>query len=332
MKNKHFLARLFLVLCLVCSYAWASGYALRNIQSGESLASIAQLYNISVDALMSFNELDSELIHPGTVLKIPYTAATGGIAEIAPTLPPGFRSHTLARGESLSSLSDDYRLSLDALIGANPNISSLDQLPMGIELLIPPSEGLVITLQAGEQLTEIIREYGLDPVTIMNINKFTSPSQIGPGAMVFLPGVEPTRALERLARVRAEENRYIWPVHGRITSYFGRRNLGMGTASFHSAIDVAAPTGTAVVASRSGTVSEVGWSDRGYGNLVKIRHAGGAETWYAHNSKIYVSEGEHVEQGETIAAVGSTGLSTGPHLHFELHEQDEAIDPLTYLR
>lgn len=330
--KRHFFINLALVLCLAFSSASASGYALRTIQEGESLGFIADLYNIPVSALMSFNGLENEVIHPGFVLKVPYTAATGGIAEVAPTLPPGFRSHTLAAGESLSMITDKYDLSLEAVVGANPNISSLDQLPMGIELLIPPFEGLVITLRENEKLVDIIREYRLDPVAVMKVNEFNSPSQIKPGVIVFLPGVEPTRALERLARVREEENRYIWPVHGRITSYFGRRNLGMGTSSFHRALDVAAPTGTAVIAARSGTVIEAGWSDNVYGNLVKIRHSGGAETWYAHNSKIYVSVGEHVMQGEPIAAVGSTGLSTGPHLHFELHEQSEAIDPLTYLR
>jgi murein DD-endopeptidase MepM/ murein hydrolase activator NlpD len=149
--------------------------------------------------------------------------------------------------------------------------------------------------------------------------------------MVFLPNVKPTESLERLAKVREEENRYVWPIHGRITSYYGRRNLGMGTSSFHSAIDVAAPMGTPVAASRSGTVIYAGWSNRGYGNLIKIQHAGGAETWYAHNSKILVSVGQYVKQGEIISRVGTTGLSTGPHLHFELHEGGKAIDPLSYL-
>jgi murein DD-endopeptidase MepM/ murein hydrolase activator NlpD len=150
--------------------------------------------------------------------------------------------------------------------------------------------------------------------------------------MLFLPGVEPQAALERLARVREEENRYIWPLHGRITSYFGRRNLGMGTSSFHRGVDVAAPTGTPIVAARSGTVVFAGWSTSGYGYLVRIRHQGGDETWYGHHSSVLVSVGESVRQGETIGLVGSTGISTGPHLHFELHEGGSAVDPLGHLR
>lgn len=325
------------VLVLACTLlgmpiGWASGYALRVVEQGDSLALIAERYRLPVETLMSFNNLKVELLHPGDILKIPYAAATGGIAELAPVPPPGFSSYTLRSGETLSDVSGRFGLSLDALVGANPDISSLDQLPAGLELLIPPSEGLVITLLEHENLLDIVSEYGLDPIVVVRANDFDSPADIRPGKLIFLPGVEPTRALERLARIREEENRYIWPVHGRITSHFGRRNLGMGTSSFHSAIDIAAPSGAAVVASRSGTVVAAGWSNRGYGNLVKLRHPGGAETWYAHNSAVYVSVGDRVKQGETIAAIGSTGLSTGPHLHFELHEEGRALDPLSYLR
>jgi murein DD-endopeptidase MepM/ murein hydrolase activator NlpD len=106
----------------------------------------------------------------------------------------------------------------------------------------------------------------------------------------------------------------------------------MGTAAFHRGLDIAAPTGSTIVAARSGTVTFAGWSDRGYGNLVKVRHAGGAETWYAHASRILVRVGQSVSQGDPIALVGSTGLSTGPHLHLELHVGGIAIDPLGELR
>jgi murein DD-endopeptidase MepM/ murein hydrolase activator NlpD len=150
--------------------------------------------------------------------------------------------------------------------------------------------------------------------------------------LVFLPGVRPSEALARLQMVREEENRYIWPLHGRLTSYYGARNLGMGTSSFHRGIDIAAPSGTPVAASRSGTVTYAGWSNQGYGNLVKVRHAGGDETWYGHFSSITVSVGEHVSQGEVVGRVGSTGISTGPHLHFELHVGGRALDPLGTLR
>lgn len=328
MRNKIVLG---LLAVTAFTSAFADGYALRVVQLGDSLGAIAQLYNLSVDTLLSYNGLTSELLQPGDVLKIPYPEATGGIAEVAPKPPLGFTTHTLREGESLSALASTYGLPLEALIGANPDLSSLDRLPAGIELLIPPSEGLVITLQEGESLLDTLQAYGVNPLSVVRANKLTSPGDLQAGTLLFLPGVKPTAALERLARVREEENTYLWPLQGRITSYFGRRNLGMGTASFHRAIDIAAPSGTPITAARSGVVVYAGWSEQGYGNLVKLQHPGGAETWYAHFSKIQVALGQTVAQGDTLGLVGSTGLSTGPHLHFEVHEAGQAVDPLSFL-
>lgn len=330
MNISRVLSLMFLVFL---SVVWAEGaYGIRVVQAGDSLGSIANRYNISVSVLMNYNSLESEVIHPGDVIRVPYTQATGGVAEIAPRPPVGFATHTLQEGESLSEVASHYGITVKALIGANSDISSMDQLPSGIELLIPPSEGLVITLERGQNIVDLLKHYDIDPIAFVEVNEIRTPLDLRAGKMVFLPGVEPTEALERLARVREEESRYRWPVYGKLTSYFGRRNLGMGTARFHAGIDIAAPAGTPIMAARSGTVTYAGWSNRGYGNLVKIRHAGGDESWYAHQSKLYVSVGQSVRQGETIGLVGSTGLSTGPHLHLEIHEAGKAIDPLSYLQ
>ncbi|UCH26173.1 MAG: LysM peptidoglycan-binding domain-containing M23 family metallopeptidase [Trueperaceae bacterium] len=322
----------FMLLFLSFPIGFASGYALKKIESGDTLGELASRYDVPLDVLMSFNDLDSVTIFPGQMIKIPYIQARGGVAAFAPNPPPLFKRHTLAAGETISGVIQRYGLTVPSLVGANPDLSSLDRLPVGIELLIPPAEGLVVTLQEEETLPDIISRYDIDPITLAKANELYSLSDVSSGMMLFLPGVKPVESLERLARVREMENRYIWPVHGRITSYFGRRNLGLGTSNFHRGIDIAAPYGTLVVASRSGTVSFAGWSSQGYGKLVKIRHPGRAETWYAHNSEILVRPGQFIDQGEVIARIGSTGISTGPHLHFEVHEGNRADDPLSFLR
>lgn len=316
---------------LLAAPALADGYALRRVQPGDTLGSIAAAYGVGVDVLMNYNGFEGELIHPGDLLKIPYIRATGGIAEPAPRPPAGFREHVLRPGETLSGLAGRYGITVEALVGANPDISSLDRLPEGVELLIPRSEGLVVTLGQVGDLELLLQEHGVSPLEVARANDIRSLEDLQPGMLLFLPGVKPVQALERLARVREEELRYIWPLHGRLTSYFGRRNLGMGTSSFHRGIDIAAPHGTPVVAARAGTVVEAGWSTRGYGNLIRIRHHGGDETWYGHFSTLLVSEGQYVEQGQNIGLVGSTGISTGPHLHLELHESGSAVDPIAFL-
>jgi murein DD-endopeptidase MepM/ murein hydrolase activator NlpD len=117
---------------------------------------------------------------------------------------------------------------------------------------------------------------------------------------------------------------FIWPVNGPITSGFGPR-----WGSFHEGIDIGAPCGTPIHAAASGTIIYSGWMD-GYGNFVIIDHGNGLATAYGHQSAIYVSGGS-VSQGQTIGAVGSTGHSTGCHLHFEVRVNGNPVDPLGYL-
>ncbi|HWH15359.1 MAG TPA: peptidoglycan DD-metalloendopeptidase family protein [Miltoncostaeaceae bacterium] len=117
----------------------------------------------------------------------------------------------------------------------------------------------------------------------------------------------------------------IWPAAGTFTSPFGPR-----WGRMHEGIDIAVPTGTPVSAAAAGRVISSGWSG-GYGNLVVIDHGGGIATAYAHNSRLLVSPGQSVGQGTTIALAGSTGHSTGPHVHFEVRVNGAAVDPMRYL-
>ncbi len=121
------------------------------------------------------------------------------------------------------------------------------------------------------------------------------------------------------------------PTTGEITSSFGwRTHPVLGYQRFHAGIDVGADYGTTIYAADQGTVIFAGWYG-GYGNAVIIDHGGGITTLYGHTSELYVVEGQTVQRGQPIAAVGSTGLSTGPHLHFEVRENGEPVDPIAYL-
>jgi murein DD-endopeptidase MepM/ murein hydrolase activator NlpD len=123
-----------------------------------------------------------------------------------------------------------------------------------------------------------------------------------------------------------------WPVSGPITSPFGwRRSPFGGGSDFHPGIDIGVPTGTTVKAAAAGTVIMAQWYD-GYGNYVLIDHGGGISTGYAHNESFYVSVGQKVERGQAIAASDSTGMSTGPHVHFEVRRKGKPTDPLPWLR
>jgi murein DD-endopeptidase MepM/ murein hydrolase activator NlpD len=151
------------------------------------------------------------------------------------------------------------------------------------------------------------------------------PSALGKIVSPELPPLGPVE--NYLPRNPGRFSGYIWPTRGVLTSGYGWR-----WGRMHRGIDIAGPVGTPIVAAASGTVITSGWNSGGYGYMVEIQHADGSITLYAHNNRLLVREGQYVEQGEQIAQMGSTGYSTGPHSHFEVHLPGQgAVNPMAYL-
>jgi LysM repeat protein len=182
-------------------------------------------------------------------------------------------------------------------------------------------DGAYYKIRQGESLWEISRRYRISMNSLITFNNIRNPAKIQAGQKLFIPGVTDL----------AKGPDFIWPVRGRLTSKFGYRQHPMGGGrKFHRGIDVAAPVGKSVLAAKSGKVTYA--SRRGtLGLTVIIDHKDGFQTIYGHNSKILVKVGQKIEQGQQIAQVGSTGLSTGPHVHFEIRKGGRAVDPLPYL-
>ncbi|NLB18865.1 MAG: peptidoglycan DD-metalloendopeptidase family protein [Syntrophomonadaceae bacterium] len=141
-----------------------------------------------------------------------------------------------------------------------------------------------------------------------------------------------SEANNRIDIIRATPNH--WPLEGRITSTFGYRSSPFSRSQrkteMHNGIDIAAPRGTDICAAADGVVVKAQWLS-GWGRIIKIRHGGGFVSWYAHNSVNLVEVGDRVNKGQVISKVGSSGRSTGPHLHFTVEKNGKAIDPMTYL-
>jgi murein DD-endopeptidase MepM/ murein hydrolase activator NlpD len=216
-------------------------------------------------------------------------------------------------------------------------------------------------VQEGETLYRIARQYGVDLDELMDLNQISDPRTLAVGRELALPprresaGGTPTRAASAqvqapasgaprdssaggvsreaptspAASVRSAPSgdapSFIWPVKGVVYSRFGARG-----ASRHDGIDIAAPEGTPILAAAEGEVIYSG-VQRGYGNLVILRHVGGLVTIYAHNRENLVREGDRVGKGQTIGKVGRTGRATGPHVHFEVRRGTKPIDPQTVL-
>ncbi len=159
------------------------------------------------------------------------------------------------------------------------------------------------------------------------------------GNIVLLQSVLPEQkeALQRLIK-EAEEYRCeleatpsIWPAQGRVSSTYGLRTHPItGRREFHYGLDIAAPMGDPVFAAARGEVTEAAYR-RGLGNVIIIEHGYSYSTLYAHLSAFHVEEGDHVEKGEEIGCIGSTGFSTGPHLHYEVHQNGAPVDPEKFL-
>ena len=235
-----------------------------------------------------------------------------------------FHLHRVQEGETLWDIARRYRTDVNAIASAN-GLYEVDYIRPGQVLEVPDRPGVVHTVQAGETLWEISRIYGVSVAAIQEANGLESADRLLPSTRLFIPGVSGP-VLERLVVGGRLQRAFSWPARDRISSRFGWR-----WGRLHEGIDIAVPAGTPVRAAAPGRVVFAGWGG-GYGYLVSIDHGSGVVTRYAHNSRLAVRVGQRVARGQIIAYSGSTGNSTGPHVHFEIRFRGRPVDPLRYLR
>ncbi len=178
-----------------------------------------------------------------------------------------------------------------------------------------------ITVRSGDTLSSIANRAGVSVSTLRDLNNI-SGDKIRIGQTLQTSGRS-----NNSSSVSSRYERPLWPLMGTITQRYSYRGPKRG----HAGIDLAAPTGTPVYAALSGTVTFSGWNPFGFGQLVKIRGIDGREYYYGHNSRRLVRVGQRVRQGQMISRVGSTGNSSGPHLHFEVHSGNRIINPFGIL-
>ena len=198
--------------------------------------------------------------------------------------------------------------------------------------------------EAEELINEIKEQNNSEDIDLSIVEKYTQNEEEANTSdlEVAKANVQETvqTAIEEIEQQKEEEERWnalpsingiklaVTPIEGRITSRYGVRSSIR--KSTHTGLDISAVQGTAIKVIADGTVTAASYNGS-YGNLVKVDHENGVETWYAHTSKMYVKKGDTVKAGDVIAAVGSTGNSTGPHLHLEIRVNGEHVDPQDYL-
>lgn len=238
-------------------------------------------------------------------------------------------------GDTVQGIAASFGVQPETIMWANPAIEDLpDLLRIGQEVVVLPIDGVYHEVKEGDTLGSIAAKYKVDVSTITGAanewNGLQPPNYtISVGMKLIVAGGTKPYVAKLVTAYNGPvpsgahgTGRFQWPVVGRITQdyWYG-----------HRALDIAAPIGTPIYAADSGFVTFVGWTDVGYGNLTRIDHGNGFATYYAHQSAFNVVLGRAVQRGQLIGYVGSTGHSTGPHLHFEIRTSDGPLNPRFYL-
>lgn len=262
-------------------------------------------------------------------------------------------TYTVQAGDTTSAIALRQGMSLSDLLAMNPDVEA-DKLWIGQELTVRQSVPYLgvrtVDQVTYEEVVEPPVEYVDDDTMYQGDTKVLDPGAEGldrvTAQITYISGTEDHRdiletqvltptATKVVAQGTKERPKtmpkgyFIWPVSGRITSNYGGRSI-FGTYNFHGGIDIAVAYGTSVKAADGGTVTTAGYKGS-YGYCVIIDHGNGKSTLYAHNSKLLVSVGDKVYQGQTIAKVGTTGRTTGPHCHFEVRINGNQQNPRNYL-
>ena len=250
-------------------------------------------------------------------------------SEIEPPRVSGILTHVVVDGETVADVAASLGVSVENVRASN-RLYDDEPLQPG-DVVYGSAEGVVHTIQAGQTLTDIAITYSVPVETIAQANGITPSETIYAGERILIPDVERTFWDDVVELSKGKDTRFIWPLQGEVLSGFGwREHPVLRTWHHHDGIDIDVPEGTIVHAASSGEVYFTG-EQAGYGTTVIIAHPGGFYTIYGHLSVVYVHQGQFVEVGQGIAESGNTGISSGPHLHFEVRNGEFPVDPIRYL-
>ena len=277
------------------------------VKEGDTVSSIAQNFNVIVGTILWNNNLtERQYIRPGDSLKIP--PVSGIIA-------------TAKSGDTLAKIATRYGGDADEI--ATFNRINGDKLALGTELIIPggkPPEIEQTRTQILARRDDILR-------STENTATKSSIKTITPKSTILADLVSPASTAKKpqdLDTTDAPKTRLLWPTSGHvITQYYGWK---------HTGVDIDGDYSSPLYASADGVVQTAGWNSGGYGLQIVIDHPNAIKTRYAHASKLFVKVGDVVKKGQVIAMMGTTGRSTGTHLHYEVYVNNKRANPLTYIR
>lgn len=317
---------------------WSRGRLGRPLAS-LSIMVVAFTVFLFGEVLNSSKLVNSQEVNPAYLVSVVDIIPRKNI--VTTTLPENRKRteplvYNVEPGDNLSIIGNKFKVSTDALSYVN-NLSDNSYLKVGQEIVIPPISGLVHTVKSGDTLQLIAEKYDVAAQAIADFNYILDTSKLAVGTELLVPGAKVPRievpvipsyisTSRPIIDTSASKGWGFWPSSVRIiTQYY---------SWYHNGLDIACPIGAAMpplYASSGGTVIRSGWDPWGLGLHVRIDHGNGYETVYGHMSRIDVSYGEKVAKGEVIGYMGSTGNSSGPHVHFMVRYNGTAQNPLNYI-
>ena len=241
--------------------------------------------------------------------------------------------YTVQTGDIIGKIAEKFNVSANTILWEN-NLSWRSTIKPGLKLNILPNSGINHEVKSGDTVLAIAKKYQIEAQDIVFSNKLANAGDIKKGDLLFIPGgIKPAtvkssytsrQTITYLPPASTDSGtKLLWPLNShRITQYY---HWG------HHALDVGDKTGNPIYASESGKIERSGWN-KGYGYNIVINHGNGLKTLYAHASSLLVNAGETVSRGQTIALIGSTGWSTGPHIHYEVRVNGAKQNPLNYIK
>lgn len=320
-----------ILFILACGYSIYSALNYRNNQAEisemqqstelqqEQLLSLSKKASTLAEELQNLTQMETELriqagVKPPKDVEEKKAAAEAAANETAQS--EGTSDNSSSNNESAESSSDGQGGPISDL-----QLNDVDEALTLLEVDLKTRRESLEELQS-ELKTQ--REQMAIMVTLQSANQ----SRTGVASAIAASGPMSTNAAAFGTSTVGSNVPSIWPTTGVVTSPYGLR---WGGSDFHPGMDIANDLGTPIVATADGVVEYAGWNSGGYGNMVDIDHGNGIMTRYGHASQVVVSTGQRVSRGQVIALMGSTGFSTGPHVHYEVHVNGQRVNPINYL-
>lgn len=301
-----------------------------------ALTGIALTFNVNATDSIQSDQLvigTNDLLQQGGSIQtvLSQTSSTGGVQGVQT------KRHSVTEGESLDTIAAQYKVSKDTIRWASTDIPELffsDNVEPGWVLNIPDINGVLHVVQPGETIDSVIAQTSINNdeanrFNIIEFNNLEPPYNLEPGSKLFIPDGNLRRITASGGLDDIPKNAFTDPLsHPDCGGY----NYSRGYTYYHNGVDLARWPGCPIAAAGHGVIEYAGWAPEGQGYMVRIVHNGGIKTEYFHGSgQFWVKAGDVVQQGQPIMMMGSTGYSTGTHLHFILWKDGIAIDPEPYV-